>query len=146
MRKLIVIFAGLAVVVGLAAAFVRRDAPVRLAGSTCEELARSYGEAVERGQMEIVERPWDIERDNGRFGELNEARLAVGRALDEVWDPRTPLDNCSPERFLSLVERELGPRFREEVPPAYFDIGEVDWIWLRDRLREDIEVAMSAGE
>ena len=143
-RTLLVIPAALALVALLVVAFVRRDPPVRLSGSTCEELAQSYGAEVERGQMEIVERPWDIEKDDTRSGELGDARLAVARALDEVWDPRTPLDNCSPERFLSLVERELGPRFRREVPAAHVDIGpKPEWSWYRDILGRDIAGAMS---
>lgn len=117
---------------------------VQLVGTSCQEQARSFGKELQNRQLAVLDSKWsDFE---ARRAALSESRLQVARALDAASNPPT-YDGCSPERFLSIVEQELGPRFRGEVPPAYADLGpKLDWQWYRELLQKDIEVAMGQPE
>jgi hypothetical protein len=82
--------------------------------------------------------------DSNRARAVREAALEVAKGLKAAF-ASISFDDCSPERFLAIAEEELGPRFREEVPPALdttWGGPKPDWSIYRQAIEEDIRLAM----
>ena len=155
MRKLMLISTALVLVVLLSMYSVRTfsQPKMQLEGASCDEWARSYGRQLQERSLTILDAvKWPEDRIDPAYDlaaqklydDLTEARLQPGRALHAMYQ-RNPaaFANCSPERFLEIAEQELGPRFRQEVPPRFVTAGPgPDWAWYRQVLHKEIVGAL----
>jgi hypothetical protein len=159
MKKFIFISLTLVVLVLLgvyAGRALSRSKP-RIAGSSCEEWAQSYGTQLEKQSLAILDAAeWPADPADRMYAQvaaevstgLNQTHERLMQALAAMYE-RQPaaFANCTPETFYATVEQQLSPRFRRDAPPRFATAGApLDWNWYTGYLREQINIGMHVYE
>jgi hypothetical protein len=159
MKKLVLIGLALIAVVLLGVYSVRvlSRSRVQLSGTSCDEWARSYGKQIETQSLAILDNAkWPESSIDPAYDQLafevsqglERTHVKYMQLLAEMFrDNPAVFADCSPGQFVAIVEQQLSPRFRQEVPPRFATLGgELDWAWYQEYLREQVNIGMHVYE